>query len=95
MPISQTDVLKVAHLARINLAEEEVNLFAIQLESILEFIDKLKQVDISQVEPLSYVLSAQNILRPDKLKPSLPRDEALKNAPLSLKDHFQVPKVIE
>lgn len=95
MAISKVDVVKVAHLARIHLNEEELGLFSKQLESILEFIDKLKHLDVSQVKPMSHVLEVGNVVRPDIQRPSLERDDVLKNAPLSQKGHFQVPKVIE
>lgn len=95
MPISKDDVLKVAHLARIELSEQELELFSRQLESILDFIDKLKRLDVSSVNPTSHVLDVKNILRPDSIKKSLENKSVLKNAPKSLKDHFKVPKVIE
>jgi len=95
MPISKEDVLKVAHLARINLSEEELRLFPGQLEAILDFIDKLKQLDVSSVKPTSHVLGIKNILRADTPKESLKKEDVLKNAPESAKGHFKVPKVIE
>lgn len=95
MAISREDVLKVAHLARINLSEEEVNLFSGQLEDILEYIDKLKELDTSNIKPTSHVFDIQNVLRKDTPKQSLSKEDALKNSPLSLRGHFQVPKVIE
>jgi aspartyl-tRNA(Asn)/glutamyl-tRNA(Gln) amidotransferase subunit C len=95
MAISKDDVIKVAHLARIELSEEELQLFSGQLESILEFIDKLKRVDITDVLPTSHVLEIQNVLRKDTQRPSLNKDIVLENAPAALKGHFKVPKVIE
>ncbi len=95
MAISKDDVIKVAHLARIDLNEEELLLFSGQLEPILEFIDKLKRVDTADVLPTSHVLEIQNVLRADAPKPSLNKEEALENAPETLKGHFKVPKVIE
>lgn len=95
MPISKDDVLKVAHLARIELSEEELKLFPKQLEAILDFIDKLKTLDVSSIKPTSHVLDVKNVLRTDTVKKSLEKKSVLKNAPRSLKDHFQVPRVIE
>lgn len=95
MIISKDDVLKVANLARIELNQEELNLFSGQLESVLEFIEKLKKADVSSVQPMSHILDIQNVLRADVPKESLPNALALKNAPESLKGHFRVPKVIE
>jgi len=95
MIISKDDVLKVAHLARIELSREELDLFSGQLESVLEFIEKLKKADISSVQPMSHILDIQNVLRADIPRESLPNALVLKNAPESLKGHFRVPKVIE
>lgn len=95
MIISKDDVRKVANLARIELNQEELNLFSGQLESVLEFIEKLKKADVSSVQPMSHILDIQNVLRADVPKESLPNALALKNAPESLKGHFRVPKVIE
>ena len=95
MPILKEDVLKVAHLARIDLSGEELKLFSHQLESVLEFIDKLKTVDVSSVKPTNHVLDIQNVLRADTLRASLKKEDVLRNAPETLKEHFQVPRVIE
>ncbi|MEK6564385.1 MAG: Asp-tRNA(Asn)/Glu-tRNA(Gln) amidotransferase subunit GatC [Candidatus Omnitrophota bacterium] len=103
MIISKDDVQKVANLARIELNQEELNLFSGQLESVLEFIEKLKKADVSSIQPMSHILDIQwfdcahhgNVLRADVLRESLPNALALKNAPESLKGHFRVPKVIE
>ena len=95
MPISEKDVLRVAHLARIGLTGEELELFSAQLEAILGFIDKLKEADTPDIKPMSHVLEINNVLRPDVKRESLNREDVLKNAPESLKGHFRVPKVIE
>lgn len=93
--ISKETVEAVAHLARIGLESGELDLLAGQLESILEFIEKLKQVDITQVEPTSHILPIDNVLREDSPEGSLPIDQALKNAPQRDEEFFGVPKVIE
>lgn len=94
MAISKNDVLRVAHLARIDLTEDELKLFARQLGSIVEFIDKLKELDASSIRP-AHTPALKNVLRPDTIKDSLSKEAVLGNAPKSLKGHFQVPKVIE
>lgn len=94
MAISKNDVVRVAHLARIDLTEDELKLFAKQLESILEFIDKLKELDVSSIRP-AHTPALENVLRPDTIKDSLSKEAVLENAPKSLKGHFLVPKVIE
>lgn len=94
MSISRDDVARVAHLARIDLAEDELKLFARQLESIVEFIDKLKELDVSEIFP-AHTPALENVLRPDTIKDSLSPEAALENAPKSLKGQILVPKVIE
>jgi aspartyl-tRNA(Asn)/glutamyl-tRNA(Gln) amidotransferase subunit C len=89
------DLKYIAHLARLNLSPKEVEDFSGQLEEILKYINKLKEVDISGVEPTSHVFPQKNISRKDELKPSLPVGEALKGAPAKDGDFFKVPKVIE
>jgi aspartyl-tRNA(Asn)/glutamyl-tRNA(Gln) amidotransferase subunit C len=93
--ISRDDLKYVAHLARLNLSEKEIEHFTVQLEGILKYINKLKQVDVSNVEPTSHVFPQKNVYRQDELKPSLPIKEALKNAPAKEGDFFKVPKIIE
>lgn len=95
MAISKNDVIRVAHLARIGLNEQEIELFSGQLESILEFVDKLKRLDVSNIKPTSHVLEMQNILRADVPMASLDKEAVLRNAPESANGHFRVPKVIE
>lgn len=95
MAISREDLLKVAHLARIELNEEELNLLSGQFADIVDFIDKLKRLDVSGVEPMSHVLDVKDVFRPDAAKECLSQEAALKNAPEASRGHFRVPKVIE
>ena len=95
MSINKQTVEYVAHLSRIELSENELVTLSGQLNDILEFIDKLKRVDISSVQPTSHILPINNVLRPDVLKPSLSIEETIKNAPLKKDNFFVVPKVIE
>lgn len=95
MAISKEEVLKVARLARIGLSQEEVELFSKQLESILGFIDQLKEAGVSGVSPMNHILNIQNVVRTDTPGVSLIRDLTFQNAPQKAKGHFQVPKVIE
>ena len=95
MAISREEVLKAASLARMELDPQEVELFSKQLESILGFIDQLKEADVSGVSPMNHVLDIQNVSRPDNPGVSLDREAVLENAPQKDKGHFQVPKVIE
>ncbi|MEE8330135.1 MAG: Asp-tRNA(Asn)/Glu-tRNA(Gln) amidotransferase subunit GatC [Thermodesulfovibrionia bacterium] len=89
------DIGHIAMLARLELTKEEKKLFSRQIESIIEYIDKLNELDTTSVEPTAHVLPIKNVFREDKLKPSLPKDEALKNAPDRTNDFYRVPKIIE
>jgi aspartyl-tRNA(Asn)/glutamyl-tRNA(Gln) amidotransferase subunit C len=93
--ISATQVKYVASLARLELSPDEVDRFTTQLNSILEYMDQLNELDTSEVEPTSHVFPLKNVLREDEIGHSLTLDEVLANAPEHDKDHFVVPKIIE
>jgi aspartyl-tRNA(Asn)/glutamyl-tRNA(Gln) amidotransferase subunit C len=95
MAIDKETVKYVAHLARIELDDSELDKLSGQLRDILDFIDKLKKLDVSQVKPTSHILPINNVLRQDDRRESLPTDKALKNAPRKEGNFFGVPKVIE
>lgn len=89
------DVAYVAKLARIALTDKDIKLLGKQLDDILDYIGKLKEVDTKTTEPTSHVLPLKNVYRNDEVKPSFPLDEVLKNAPSKEAGFFKVPKVIE
>lgn len=89
------DVEHIVHLARLFLTEGEKKKFGAQLSSILNYVEKLKEIDTSGVEPTSHVLQMSNIMREDDLRPSLKKDDALMNAPDRADDFYRVPKIIE
>jgi aspartyl-tRNA(Asn)/glutamyl-tRNA(Gln) amidotransferase subunit C len=95
MAITKETVKYVAHLARIELRPKELEKLSGQLKDILDFIDKLNKIDIKDISPTSHILPIKNVLRGDDLKPSLPNDKALRNAPQRQGNFFGVPKVIE
>ncbi len=95
MAVSIKDVEHIAQLAKLNFSEEEKAKFTEQFNEILAFMEKLDELDTSNVEPLSHVIELQNVLREDTVKPSLPTEEALKNAPAKTERFFKVPKVID
>ena len=95
MAAVQIDVKYVAHLARLSLTpEEEVKLSA-QLGNILGYIEKLRELDVTNVEPTAHVVPMVNVTRADEVRPSLPHEEALRNAPKQSSGLFIVPKIVE
>lgn len=95
MPVPQIDVKYVAHLARLHLTPEEERVFGAQLGQVLGYMEKLNELDVSRVEPTAHAVPLANVVRPDEPRPSLPHEEALRNAPASVNDLFQVPKIVE
>jgi aspartyl-tRNA(Asn)/glutamyl-tRNA(Gln) amidotransferase subunit C len=95
MKISKEEVKHIAMLSRLDLDEKEIAVYQDQLSRILEYVEKLSEIDTSHVEPVSHVIELNNVMRQDIVKPSLPRDEALKNAPDPSDKFFRVPKIIE
>jgi aspartyl-tRNA(Asn)/glutamyl-tRNA(Gln) amidotransferase subunit C len=85
----------ISLLARLELSEEEMDLFSRQLGSIIEYIKKLNELDTSGVEPTAHVLPLHNVFREDVVQPSLPREMALQNAPERNEQFYRVPKIIE
>ncbi len=95
MKISKDDVIHVAELARLEFGEEEIQKFTDQLGNILEYIEKLSELDTKGVEPTSHVLDISTPLREDRVEEWITHEEALQNAPEREDDFFTVPKVIE
>jgi len=92
--ITPDQVQHVAKLARLALPEDHLKRLTAQLESILEYVAKISQVDVSGVEPMAHALPLHNVLREDLVEPSLPLDKVLMNAPDTDGPFFKVPKVI-
>lgn len=95
MEITKQEVEKVAKLARLAISSSEQEAFARQLSQILTHVEKLNQYDTTGVEPTTTVLGQVNVFREDAVRPSLPVDLALANAPEREADGFRVPKIIE
>ena len=95
MSAAQFDVKYVAHLARLQLTPDEEKKLGAQLGHILGYVEKLKQVDVSHVEPTAHAMPMTNVTRPDEVHPSLPHDDALRNAPAKANGLFMVPKIVE
>lgn len=95
MALSKETVEYVANLSRIALTGEELEKFSKQIESILGFIDTLKTLDVSDIEPTAHILPISNVLREDEPRPSLTIEKTIANAPAGEGNFFVVPKVIE
>ena len=93
--LNKQEIEHVAHLARLEIAEDKIEVFTEQMNNILEHISMLNKVDTDNVPPTYHVLPEKNVWREDVVKPSLPREEALANAPEQENGCFKVLKVIE
>ena len=89
------DVKYVAHLARLALTPEEERKIGDQLGNILGYIEKLKEVDVSGVEPTAHAFPLVNVTRADQIRPSISNEDALRNAPAQANGLFIVPKIVE
>jgi len=95
MSLSIDEVRKVALLARLRLDEAELEQMRQQLSDILEYMQVLQQVDVTDVPVTAQVTDVVNVVRPDEVRPSLPVDEVLRNAPDSEDGFFKVKPVFE
>lgn len=89
------DLRHTAKLARLRLTDDELKLFESQVHGILEFVDRLKEVNVDGVEPTSHPLPMKDVFREDAVRPSLPVEPFLKKSPKARGRFFEVPKVIE
>jgi aspartyl-tRNA(Asn)/glutamyl-tRNA(Gln) amidotransferase subunit C len=98
MPIIRKDVEGIAELARLDLTVEETDLFTEQLSSIIGHIEKLNELDTSDVPPMSHCVTAvddaQSGMRADQVRPSIGQKLAVENAPDADAGYFKVPRVI-
>lgn len=95
MKSPEIDVQYVAHLARIGLTPEEQQTIGAQLGDVLGYIEKLKEADVTEIEPTAHPFPLVNVMRADEPRPSLPHEEALRNAPSAANGLFLVPKIVE
>jgi len=93
--IDEAQVRRVALLSRLELSDAEVTQFSDQLSAIVEYIEKLNELDTDTVEPLAHCLPVHNVLREDVPRPSLSNDAALSNAPEREGEYFKVPKILD
>jgi aspartyl-tRNA(Asn)/glutamyl-tRNA(Gln) amidotransferase subunit C len=95
MKITKEEVEHVAVLARLKFNEEEKERFTLQLNAILEYMEKLGELNTAQVEPTYHAVAQSNVFREDAVQPALPREVTLANAPDAEGGLFRVPKIIE
>lgn len=93
--ITKKDVAHVAHLARLEFSGEELEKFTKQLDEMVGFAEQLNELDTDHVEPTTHVIQMQNVLREDRARTWLTREEALKNAPEEQDGQVKVPRIIE
>ena len=91
----QIDLQHVVKLARIELSAKEEERIGPQLLEIIQYVEKLNELDIDEIEPIAHVVQLTNVLREDQPRPSLSQDDAMRNAPKSAKGLFVVPKIVE
>jgi aspartyl-tRNA(Asn)/glutamyl-tRNA(Gln) amidotransferase subunit C len=95
MSLTPDKVRWVAHLARLELTDAELETMTPQLNAIVDYVKQLQQVNTEGVEPMAHALEIHNVFREDELAPSLPVEEALANAPARQGDFYAVPAVLE
>jgi len=92
--ITADDVRKVAQLARLDLPEERIATYTVQLERILDYVAHLEQVDTKGVPPTTRAVEVVNVTRPDSVDPTPVREELLELAPQREGDFFRVPRIL-
>jgi len=95
MKLDRAMVEHIAELAKLQLTEEEIDRYAEQLSDILAYAEKLQALDTDAIPPTASVLPLRNVLRPDEVMPSLPRDEALANAADTAEGQFRVDAILD
>lgn len=94
MSINKEETERIALLARIGLSEGEADSYTEQLNSMLGWVEEMKQVDVSGVEPTAYVFPVANIFREDEVTVSFTAEKALANAPEAKETFFKVPRIV-
>jgi len=95
MKIDKKTIEYIANLSRIELSDQEKEVFIHQLSDILSYIEKLNELNTEDIKPMAHSINTTNVFREDKLEPPISREDALNNAPSSTGVFFKVPKVIE
>ncbi|MUK88423.1 Asp-tRNA(Asn)/Glu-tRNA(Gln) amidotransferase subunit GatC [Ornithinibacillus sp. L9] len=93
--ISKEQVKHVANLARLEVSEQEAEMFTEQLSSIITFAEQLNELDTDGVEPTTHVLDLKNVMRKDEPKKWITKEEAMKNAPDQQDGQYRVPSILD
>jgi aspartyl-tRNA(Asn)/glutamyl-tRNA(Gln) amidotransferase subunit C len=92
--LTRDEVAHLAQLARLAVTDDELDLFAGQLEVILSSIARIGEVAAADIAPTSHAVPLENVFRPDEVRPSLPREDVLRGAPAVEDDRFRVPQIL-
>tara|TARA_B100000700_G_scaffold224199_1_gene247225 strand:- start:308 stop:595 length:288 start_codon:yes stop_codon:yes gene_type:complete len=92
--ISSSDVRKVAHLARLELPDDQIETYTAQLEDILSYVDQLQEIDTQNISPTTRAVEVVNAMREDIVKVNSSREDILNQAPHREGDFFRVPKIL-
>jgi aspartyl-tRNA(Asn)/glutamyl-tRNA(Gln) amidotransferase subunit C len=95
MKLSREQVIGIADLAKLDLTEQEIDHFADQLSAVLDYASRLEQLDTANIPPTATVLPLQNVMREDEVRPSLPKDQVIANAPAAVDGQFRVDAVLD
>lgn len=95
MNITNEQVAHLAHLSKLQLTEAELKQMQADMNNMLNFVEQINELDLAEVEPLTYMSDGVNVMREDLVVQKISHDEALKNAPDKDTDYFRVPKVIK
>ena len=95
MKIQEETVQQIAHLARLKFEGDEIKAIRQDLSNMIDFMDKLNELDTSDVEPLVFMSEEMNVLREDIAENTITVSEALRNAPKKDSDYFRIPKVLD
>jgi len=93
--VNKDDVFYIANLAKLHIEQENVEKFTEEFNNIIDYINKLSEVNTDSIEPTSHVLEMFNVLREDVVTHSLEEEDVFRNAPDKEKDHFKVPRIVE
>lgn len=95
MKVTKETIEHVANLARLNISESEKEKLTLEMENIISYVDKLNELDTTNVKPMEHVIPIQNVLREDVVTGSYEREKLLKSAPSQEDGCYKVPKVME